>query len=308
MRMLVVVGMLLVLVEPGQAQTASRTPWGDPDLQGLWNNQTVAPLERPATLANKPFWTEAEAAEVEKNGMETLLKGVAIEVPFSGELNEIWLEPGKVLRKRHTSMVIDPPDGKIPYTPEGKKRWDAQPTLGKLLGADDPEARALIERCIQVDPVLLPNPFYNNNHQIVQTRNYVMILSEVIHQARIIPLDGRPHVDGRIAQWFGDSRGRWEGQTLVVDTTNFREQGLFRGATAALRLEERLTRVDASTIDYEVKVTDPATFTRPWTAISTLRATAGPLYEYGCHEGNYSLPGILRGARVKEKVKEKKDR
>jgi hypothetical protein len=300
MRMLVVVGMLLVLAEPGQAQTVPRTPWGDPDLQGLWNNQTVAPLERPAPLANKPFWTEAEAADVEKNGMQTLLKGVAPEVPFSGELNEIWLEPGKVLRKRNTSMVIDPPDGKIPYTPEGKQRWDAQPTLGKLLSADGPEARALIERCIQVDPVLLPNPFYNNNHQIVQTRGFVMILSEVIHQARIIPLDGRPHVDGRITQWFGDPRGRWEGQTLVVETTNFREQGLFRGATAALRLEERFTRVDAATIDYEVKVTDPATFTQPWTAISTLRATAGPLYEYGCHEGNYSMPGILRGARVKD--------
>jgi hypothetical protein len=301
MRMLVVFGMLLVLVEPGQAQTVPRTPWGDPDLQGLWNNATVAPLERPAPLANKPFWTEAEAADVEKTGMQTLLKGVAPEVPFSGELNEIWLEPGKVLRNRNTSMVIDPPDGKIPYTPEGKKRWDAQPTLGKLLSADSPEERALIERCIQVDPVLLPNPFYNNNHQIVQTPGYVVILSEVIHQARIIPLDRRPHADRRITQWFGDSRGRWEGQTLVVETTNFREQGLFRGATAALRLEERFTRVDAGTIDYQVKVTDPATFTRPWTAISTLRATAGPLYEYGCHEGNYSLPGILRGARVKEK-------
>ena len=208
-------------------------------------------------MANKPFWTEAEAAEVEKNGMQTLLKAVAIEVPLSGELNEIWLEPAKVLRNRNTSMVIDPPDGKIPYTPDGKKRWDAQPTLGKLLGADGPEARALIERCIQVDPVLLPNPFYNNNHQIVQTPDYVVILSEVIHQARIIPLRGRPHVDARITQWFGDSRGRWEGQTLVVETTNFREQGLFRGATAALRLEERFTRVDAATIDYSVKVTDP---------------------------------------------------
>jgi hypothetical protein len=217
-------------------------------------------------------------------------------------LNEIWLEPGKVLRNRNTSMVIAPPDGKIPYTAEGKKRWDAQPTLGKLLGADGPEARALIERCIQVDPVLLPNPFYNNNHQIVQTPGYVVILSEVIHQARIIPLDGRSHVGGaRVPQWFGSSRGRWEGQTLVVETTNFREDGLFRGATAALRLEERFTRVDAATIDYEVTVTDAATFTQPWTAISTLRATAGPLYEYGCHEGNHSMPGILGGARVKEK-------
>jgi hypothetical protein len=292
--------MLFVLAEPGPAQTLPRTPWGDPDLQGLWNNATVAPMERPATLANKPFWTQAEAADVEKNGLQTLLKAVAIEVPVSGELNEIWLEPGKVLRNRNTSMVIDPPDGRIPYTPEGRKRWNAERTLGKPLSANGPEDRALIERCLQVDPILLPNPFYNNNHQIVQTRDYVVILSEVVHQARIIPLDGRSHVEGRVPQWLGNSRGRWEGQTLVVETTNFREQGLFRGATAALRLEERFTRIDAGTIDYEVRVTDPATFTQPWTAISTLRATAGPLFEYGCHEGNYSMPGILRGARVKE--------
>jgi hypothetical protein len=301
MRTVVVVAMVLALGRPGWAQTVARTPWGDPDLQGLWNNATVAPMERPAMLAKKPFWTEAEAVEVEKNGLQTLLKAVAVEVPVSGELNEIWLEEGKVLRNRNTSMVVDPPDGRIPYTPEGKKRWDAQPTLGKRLTADAPEERALIERCIQVDPVLLPNPFYNNNHQIVQSPGYVMIVSEVIHAARVIPLDGRPPVDGRVAQWFGHSRGRWEGQTLVVETSNFRQDGLFRGATAALRLEERFTRVDAGTIDYEVKVTDPATFTQPWTAISTLRATAGPMFEYGCHEGNYSMPAILKGARVEDK-------
>ena len=301
MRTVVVAAMLLAVAGPADAQNVAKTPWGDPDLQGLWSNASVAPLERPPLLANKPFWTEAEAVEAEKNGLQTLLKAVAAEIPVSGELNEIWLETGKVLRNRNTSMVIDPPDGRIPYTPEGKKRWDAQPTLGKKLTADSPEDRALIERCIQVDPVLLPNPFYNNHHQIVQAPGYVLILSEVIHQARIIRLDGRPRVDGRMAQWFGDSRGRWEGQTLVIETTNFREQGLFRGATAALRLEERLTRVDASTIDYEVRVTDPATFTQPWTAISTLRASAGPIFEYGCHEGNYSMPGILKGARLEEK-------
>ena len=300
MRTVVVAAMMLGLAASAGAQTPSRTPWGDPDLQGLWNNATVAPMERPAMLAKKPFWTEAEAVDVEKNGMQTLLKAVAAEVAVSGELNETWLEAGKMLRNRNTSMVIDPPDGRIPYTPEGKKRWDAQPTLGKRLTANGPEERALIERCIQVDPVLLPNPFYNNNHQIVQAPGYVMILSEVIHQARIIPLNGRPRAGGQVTPWFGDPRGHWEGQTLVVETTNFREDGLFRGATAALRLEERFTRVDAKTIDYELKVTDPATFTQPWTAISTLRATAGPLFEYGCHEGNYSMPGILKGARLEE--------
>jgi hypothetical protein len=299
--MVVVVAALLALVEPAQAQTVARTPWGDPDLQGLYSNASVTPLERPATLADKAFWTEAEAAEVEKNGLQTLLKAVAPEIPVSGELNEIWLEVGKVVRNRHTSMVVEPADGKIPYTPEGRKRWNVQPTLGKLLAANAPEDRALIERCIQVDPVLLPNPFYNNHHQIVQAPGYVMILSEVIHQARIIPLDGRPRLGGPVSQWFGESRGRWEGQTLVIETTNFREEGLFRGATAALRLEERLTRADAATIDYEVKVIDAATFTQPWTAVSTLRTSAGPLYEYGCHEGNYSMGGILRGARLAEK-------
>jgi hypothetical protein len=301
MRSVFVVAMLLALAEPGSAQTVARTPWGDPDLQGLWNNASVAPLERPAMLAKKEFWTEAEAVEVEKNGLATLLKAVASEVPLSGELNGTWLEEGKVLRNRNTSMVIEPADGRIPYTPEGKQRWDAQPTLGKRLTADSPEERALIERCIQVDPVLIPNPFYNNNHQIVQAPGYVMIVSEVIHQARIIPLDGRRRRDARTAQWFGEARGRWEGQTLVVETSNFREDGLFRGATAALRLEERFTRVDAKTIDYEVKVTDPATFTQPWKAISTLRAATAPMYEYGCHEGNYSMGGILRGARLDEK-------
>ena len=302
MRMIVIVAVLVLgHVELGRAQTVSRTPWGDPDLQGLWSNASLTPLERPAMLANKAFWTEAEAEAVEKNGLQTLLKAVASEVPLSGELNEIWLEVGKVVRNRQTSMVVDPPDGRIPYTPEGRKRWEALPTLGKKLVADAPEDRALIERCIQVDPVLLPNPFYNNHHQIVQTPGYVVILSEVIHQARIIPLDGGPRPNGRVPQWFGDSRGRWEGQTLVIETTNFREDGLFRGATAAMHLEERLTRVDAATIDYELRVTDPATFPQPWKAISTLRAAAGPLYEYGCHEGNYGLVGILRGARFEEK-------
>ena len=301
MRRLFVVAIVVAVAEPGWAQTVSKTPWGDPDLQGLWNNASVAPLERPATLAKKQFWTEAEAVEVEKNGLATLLKAVAPEVPFSGELNGTWLEEGKVLRNRNTSMVIEPEDGRIPYTPEGKKRWDAQPKLGPFLKRDSPEERALSERCIQVDQALIPNPFYNNNHQIVQSPGYVMIVSEVIHQARIIPLDNRRRGDSRTAQWFGEARGHWEGQTLVIETANFREDGLFRGATAALRLEERFTRVDAKTIDYEVKVTDPATFTQPWKAISTLRATTAPMYEYACHEANYSLGGILRGARLEEK-------
>jgi len=300
MRMLMIVATAMALAGTGHAQTAPRTPWGDPDLQGLWSNASVTPLERPAAFADKPFWTEAEVAEVEKDGVQQLLKTLAPEVPFSGELNATWLEPGKVLRSRHTSLIVDPADGKIPYTSEGKKRWDALPTNGKRLRADAPEDRSLVERCLLIDPVLLPNPFYNNNHQIVQTPGYVVILSETMHQVRIIPVGGRPRAGGNLAQWLGDSRGHWEGQTLVIETTNFNGNRLFRGATGALRLVERLTRVDAATVDYQVTVTDPATFTQPWTAVSTLRATQGPIYEYACHEGNYGLAGILRGARSEE--------
>jgi hypothetical protein len=303
MRTVAIVAAVLACAEAGQAQTSVRTPWGDPDLQGLFSNASVTPMERPALLGAKAVWTEAEAAEVEKNGLATLLKAVAPEIPVSGELNEIWLEVGKVVRNRHTAMVIEPADGKIPYTPEGKKRWDAVPSLGKRMTADSPEERALIERCIQTDPVLLPNPFYNNHHQIVQAPGYVMILSEVIHQTRIIPVDGRPHLNSKVTQWFGDSRGRWEGQTLVIETTNFNPEGLFRGATPGLRLEERLTRVDETTIDYELRVTDPETFTQPWKAVSTLRTAPGPIFEYACHEGNYGLGGILKGARFEDKNK-----
>jgi hypothetical protein len=251
-------------------------------------------------LADKSSWTEAEVADIERNGLQQVLNTVAPEVPFSGELNATWLEVGRVVRSRHTSLVVDPADGKIPYTSDGKKRWDALPTNGKKLAADSPEDRSLVERCLLVDPVLLPNPFYNNNHQIVQTQSYILIHSEMMHQIRIIPLDGRPRLRGDVTQWLGDSHGHWEDQTLVIETTNFSAQGLFRGATGTLRLVERLTRVDATTIDYQVTVTDPATFTQPWTAVSTLRATGGPMYEYACHEGNYGLAGILRGARSQE--------
>jgi hypothetical protein len=298
--MVMIVSAAMALAGTGQAQTASRTPWGDPDLQGLWSNASVTPLERPAALADKSFWTEAEVADIERNGLQQVLNTVAREVPFSGELNATWLEIGRVVRKRHTSLVVDPADGKIPYTTDGKKRWDALPTNGKRLAADAPEDRSLVERCLLVDPVLLPNPFYNNNHQILQTPGYILIHGEMMHQARIIPLDGRPRLRDDVTQWLGDSRGHWEGQTLVIETTNFSAQRLFRGATGALRLVERLTRVDAATIDYQVTVTDPATFTQPWTAVSTLRATGGPIYEYACHEGNYGLAGILRGARSQE--------
>ena len=288
---------------------AQTTPWGDPDLQGVWSNLTPVPLERPAALANKPFFTEAEAAEAERNALATTLKNVAPQVATSGEFNEIWLESGKgrVPRNRSTSLVIDPPDGRIPYTPEGRARWEETPHLtteritGHTLRADTWEDRALQERCITSDTAFYANGFYNNYMQIVQAPGTIVIRLESMHDARVIPLDGRPPLSASIAQWTGDSRGRWEGNTLVVETTNFNSRRRFHGATENLKLVERFTRVDNDTIDYRLTVSDPQTFTQPWTLENSLWRTDEEIYEGGCHEGNIGLAGILAGARAQEK-------
>ena len=294
------VALLLCVTASMEAQ--NKTPWGDPDIQGVWSNQNPTPFERPDALKDKSTLTAAEAAEFEKTSLDRLLKGFAREVPLSGELNDIWLETakGKVAPSRATSLVVDPPDGKVPYTPEGRRRWDATPKLGPPLPANRPEDRALPERCITTDGLLAPNPFYNNVHQIVQAPGYVAILTEMMHEARIIPLDRRPRLGPAVQMYVGDARGRWEGQTLVVETTNFNDLKLFRGATRQMHLIERFTRLDADTIEYRLTVTDPATFARPWTLENGLRKADGDLYEVGCHEGNYGLRGILAGARAEE--------
>jgi hypothetical protein len=292
----------IVCVSASALLHAQTTPWGDPDLQGVWSNQSPTPLERPDALKGKATLTKEEAAEFEKTSLERLLKGFAREVPLSGELNEIWLETpsGKVAPNRGTSLVVDPPDGKVPYTPEGRKRWDATPKLGMPLPANAPEDRAQPERCLTTDGLLVPNPFYNNYHQIFQAPGYVAILTEMMHEARVIPLDRRPHAGPGVRMWLGDSRGHWEGKTLVVETTNFNDRKLFRGATGQMHLVERFTRLDADTIEYRLTVTDPATFARPWTLENGLHEASGALYEVDCHEGNYGLRGILSGARAEE--------
>jgi hypothetical protein len=279
-----------------------RTPWGDPDIQGIWSNQTPTPVERPDALAGKATFSEAEAAEFENTSLQRLLTTFAKEVPISGELNEIWLETakGKVPPGRSTSLVVDPPDGKIPYTPEGLKRWDAVPKIGKPIRADGPEDRTLAERCITTDGLLIPNPFYNNYFEIVQAPGYVAIVTEMMHEVRVIHLDARPHVNSGVRMWSGDSRGWWEGQTLVVETTNFNDRMRFRGASTQLHLVERFTRIDADTIEYRLTVTDPETFTRPWTLVNGLHRGNGGIYEVACHEGNVGLRGILAGARAQE--------
>ena len=290
------------------AAGAQTTPWGDPDLQGTWSNQTPIPLERPAPLANKPFFTKQEAADVEKNSLASILKVVAPGIPTSGELNGIWLETakGKVGRNLSTSQIVDPPDGKIPYTKEGRTRWDATPSLerelmGRPNAANEPRDRTLDERCITTGGLFVPNPFYNNYHQIVQSPGYVVITTEMMHEPRVIPLDRRPQLGSNIRQWLGDSRGRWEGKTLVVETTNFNDKRLFYGSTSNLRFVERFTRIDNDTIQYQLTVTDPNTFSRAWIVENSLWRTDEMLYEVACHEGNYGLANILSGARAQEK-------
>jgi hypothetical protein len=304
MRAWLTFALVVALAVVGQSQSKLRTAWGDPDLQGVWSNASLTPLERPADMANKEFLTEAEAVEIERTGLERTLKPLAVEVAASGELNDRWLEIGKIVRSRRTSLIVDPADGKIPFTPEGKKRRDAAlAKLFNLVPVNSWEDRNLAERCLMTGGLLLPNPFYLNNHQIVQNRAHVVVVSEVMRQTRIIPLDGRRSIGPAITQWAGDSRGRWEGETLVVETTNFNDKEGFQGATSTLRLVERFTRVDPQTIDYQLTVTDPPSFTQPWTLVNTLRKIPGPIYEYGCHEGNYGLPNILSGARAQERAR-----
>lgn len=269
------------------ASTPIRTPWGEPDLQGVWNYSTITPLERPRNLAGKQVLTEEEAAKLE---VDTARRRVN---------DRYWWDRGtKVVEDRRTSLIVDPPNGRVPpLTPEGRQRAAA----GRVQGTDGPEQRNLSERCITRTLPRLPE-FYNNNFQIFQAPGYVVILMEMIHDARIIPLDGRPHLGRDIRQWHGDPRGRWEGDTLVVDTTNFTDQTNFRGSAENLHLVERFTRVDADTVLYEFTVDDPTTFTRPWTAAIPMTKTEGPIYEYACHEGNDAMEGILSMARKLEKA------
>jgi hypothetical protein len=283
-----------------------RTPWGDPDLQGVWSNATITPFERPTTLAGKQVLTEEEAAELEKltvkTGNQDRRDGAGTDADVARAYNDFWWDRGtKVVSTRQTSLVVEPSDGRVPaLTPEGQKRAAARAARGY----DSWEDRSLWERCITRGLPMVPGP-YNNNYQILQTPGYVVIVHEMIHDARIIPLDGRPHVGQNVRQWFGDSRGRWEGDTLVVDTTNFTDKANFRGSTEGLHLIERFTRTSADTVKYEFTIDDPTTFTRNWTAAIPMTRTDEQIYEYACHEGNYGMVNLLSGARVQEKATEK---
>ena len=296
---------------PATGQTVAdastpRTAWGVPDLQGIWDFRTITPLERPSELAEQEFLSDEEAAALEAHIAQERIERDSRKDFFA--YNEFWLDQGtKVIDSRRTSLIVDPSDGKIPpLTPEGQKTAEARSAYTREHPADSWVDRPLEERCLlglNAGPPIVPRG-YNQNIRLLQNPGYAVILSEMIHDARIVPLDGRPHLDHGIRQWAGDSRGHWEGETLVVDTTNFTEKTRFRGSTANLHLVERFTRVDADTILYEFTVDDPTTWTRPWSAALTMAKTRAPMYEYACHEGNHAMVGILAGARAEEQAAE----
>jgi hypothetical protein len=291
--------------------TPPRTPDGQPDLQGMWTNATITPFERPAALAGKPFLTEEEAAALEARAAEQ--KANAERAPRAGDVgsyNDFWFDSGtRVVATRQTSLVVDPPDGRVPTTAAAEAKRDHN-----LTNVDSYETMSPWDRCITRGPGAMFPAGYNNAYKIVQTPGYVVILYEMIHEARVIPVDGRPHLDKSVRLWTGDPRGRWEGNTLIVETTNFNDNGWIATNAAsarirgvphsdALRLVERFTRVDPDTIAYDVTIEDPHVYTRPWTvAIPLNRDDSYQMFEYACHEGNKAIEHVLGAARAEERV------
>jgi hypothetical protein len=294
--------------------SAPRLPDGQPDLQGVWTNATITPFERPPELADKAFFTAEEAQAYEQR-----IVGARTDAPPQpgdvGNYNQVWFDQGtRIVKTLRTSLVVDPPDGRVPVRPEAeaKRAYD----LAHV--ADSYEHMSLWDRCITrgVPAGMFPAG-YNNAYQITQVPGYVVISYEMIHESRIIPLDGRAHVDASIRLWNGDSRGHWEGDTLVVDTTNFNGRGQISTSAAGGRMRgipqsdaahvvERFTRTDADAILYEVSIDDPNVYTRPWKLeIPLMQDLDYVIYEYACHEGNHALPNILSGGRAQDANREK---
>jgi hypothetical protein len=325
-----------VVAGPVASQTLPRTSDGRPDLQGVWDFRTMTPLQRPTAVGDKEFLTEEEAAAQEAQVAErraSLLEPSEVRtepLPAGGGgravggYNDFWLDYGTtIVGDRRTSLIIDPSNGRLPpLTADG----EALRQVGSLLedlpitlpvrvrsagtGADRPEDRGLAERCLvgfNSGPPMMPSG-YNNNMQLFQTADAVVILNEMVHDIRVIPLDGRPHLPENVRQWAGSSRGHWDGDTLVVETTNMTNKTasfepsatLALGTGLTVSLTERFERLDENTLLYQYTVVDPVIFTRPFTVAVPMRRSVEPMYEYACHEGNYGLLNILTGARVAE--------
>lgn len=303
----VVIGVWLALPAAALSQSVDptpRTPWGDPDLQGAWTNTTTTPLERPRTLGDRSILTDEERAELDEEAARNTDR--APRSRDTGSYNSFWLEKGH--RSEQTSLIVEPANGQLPeFTPAAQERVAALAATRQQPVASWTDLN-VFDRCIArgLPGAMMPG-FYNHNYLILQTPTYVVIALEMLHDVRVIPLDGRPHIASGLRQWLGDSRGRWEGDTLIVETTNitdtvneFRVSHTVFGASHHLRLVERFTRVAPDRIDYTFTVDDPTTFVSRWTGAAPMTPMAGPIFEYACHEGNYAMEHILRGARTQD--------
>jgi hypothetical protein len=303
-----------------QGQSAiPRTADGQPDLQGIWANNSATPLQRPTQFGDKAVLTEEEVAELTQRlsefrdgdqagdllGDNLILKVLdpTFDPEFdkeTGDYNAFWLVDRQF--DNRTSLIVDPPNGRLPpLTAESRARAEARGAYRREHPSDGPEDRNLGDRCLHFEAPRL-SAGYNSYFQILQTPDHVAIVQEMGHISRVIPIDGRPHVDEKVQLWTGDARARWDGDTLVIETTNYSADTRYRGATEGLRLVERFTRVAPNTLEHEVTMTDPNTWARPWTVKLLLEATEDPIFEYACHEGNYAMEGILGGARLEEQT------
>ena len=281
---------------------------GHPDLQGVWSYATITPLERPAELADKEFLTAEEARAYEKQVIGRDNKDLRPEnktQDVGSAYNDFWWDRGtNIVGTRRTSLIVDPRDGKLPpLTAEGQERRRAGAEARRNRGAaDGPEDRNMSERCLislNAGPPMVPSA-YNNNVQLFQTPQFVAFTNEMIHNYRVVPMDNRPQLGRAVHQWMGDSRGHWDGDTLVVETTNWRSDSAPRGGSEALRVTERFTRLSAQTMMYEFTLEDPKTWTKPWTGQIPMSRIDDKLYEYACHEGNHAMEHMLTGARAEE--------
>ncbi len=323
-----VAAILPLVAAPAMAQRQSaesaspRTAWGDPDLQGIWDYWTFTPLERPDEFEGRDLLTAEEAAEVaQRSNAEALARD---EPPPPGDVGAysqaVWTDRARATALRQPSLLVDPPNGKLPaMTPAAQQAAAAHRAAGghpvRLrvggVNEDGPDARGVAERCLlgfSTGPPMLPAG-YNNNVQLFQSPGYVVLLHEMVHDVRVIPLDGRSPLPSSLRQWLGSSRGHWEGDTLVVETSNFTDRtGSFStsfvswGSAKNLRLVERFTRMDDNAVMYEFTINDPATWTEPFTGQFPLNRSDAPLYEYACHEGNHGMTNMLRGARAGERA------
>ena len=309
----VVVAVVSLGAGPAVAQTdVPRTGWGQPNLQGVWDFRSLTPMQRPRELGEQEVFTSEEAAAFSEDAIrrrsrdsDTSDRAARVAQGDIIPYNDFWFDEGTSVTTDRTSLIVDPRDGRMPaLTPAGQRRAEARREYAREHVSETWEDLSTGVRCIQgfnAGPPFTPSA-YNNNMQLFQTPDHVVIVTEMVHTARIVPLDGRPPLDPDVHQWSGDSRGYWEGDTLVIETRNFDDKRRWRGTTESMRLVERLTRVDAETLVYEFTVIDPETWTSSWTASVPLVLNPEPMYEYACHEGNYSMPGMLGGQRAEERA------